>query len=250
MKRLIFVASVLALVSCSKPIQHGDIPFAKFEGVKGNVSEVTTSTYGAKMRRGELVIDENPYLAITRIYNRKGQIVEGINKGFDDDPELRHSEHSKFEYKWGRLVSIYNENEFGNNKYSVHSKVIEDGKNETIYEETSQGKTITRKDVYNGLIISMYRDDGILFQERTFNKAGILIGFKHYYNGDFLNSLTYELNENGEPISETSVYKDDDPRVYYYEYTSYDEKGNWLTRVEYDDMKYPHSVEVREIKYR
>ena len=96
----------------------------------------------------------------------------------------------------------------------------------------------------------MYRDDGILFQERTFNKAGILIGFKHYYNGDFLNSLTYELNENGEPISETSVYKDDDPRICYYEYTSYDEKGNWLTRVEYDEMKYPNSVEVREIKYR
>ena len=250
MKRLIIIASILALASCSKPIQHGDIPFVKFEGLKGNVLEVSTSTYGARMRRGELVTDENPYLTAKRVYNKKGQIVEGINKGFDDDPELRHSEYSKFEYKRGKLASINNENEFGSKKYSILSKIIEDGKDETIYEETSQDETIKRKDVYNGLKISMYRDDGPLFQERTYNKTGLLIGLYHYRNGEFFSSLTYELNENGEPISETSVYKDDEPRICYYEYTSYDEKGNWLTRVEYDEMKYPNSVEVREIKYR
>ena len=249
MERLILIASILALASCNGPIQHGDIPFVKCEGLKGNVAEITISTFGANMRRGELRTDEYPYMVIKKEYNKNGQLVEFSHKGFDEQ-ELTSCTTTNYIYKGGRLASRLEVSEFGDTKIASESKVIEDGPQKTVYEETSNGETYKNEDVYDGLTIKRFAN-GIIFQERAYNANGVEIGYKMYNNGEFFTSISFELNEKGEPIIETSIYKNEEPTVRFYEYTSYDEKGNWLTRVEYDDMKYPpHSVEVREIKYR
>lgn len=247
MKRLI-IASILTLVSCSRPIQHGDIPFVKFDGLSGNVAEITTSTFGANMRRGELRTDENPYMVYKKVYNKNGLLVEFSHKGFDEQ-ELTSSTTTTYFYKGGSLVSRREVSQFGEKKISSEAKVIEDSQSKTVFEETCNGETQKGEDIYDGLTIKRFTN-GVLFQERTYNATGIEIGYKMYNNGEFFTSISFELNEKGEPITETSIYKDEEPTVRFYEYTSYDEQGNWLTRIEYDDMKYPHSIEVREIKYR
>jgi hypothetical protein len=250
MKRLIFtITCILALASCNNSIQkHGDIPFAKFEGLNGNVAEVTTSTFGANMRRGELRTDEYPYMVCKKVYNKNGQLVEFSHKGFDEQ-ELTSSTTTNNFYKGGKLISCREVSDFGEKKITSESKVIEDSQSKTVFEETCNGETQKGENVYDGLTVKRFAN-GVLFQERTYNADGIEIGYKMYNNGEFFTSISFELNEKGEPITETSIYKDEEPTVRFYEYTSYDEQGNWLTRVEYDDMKYPHSVEVREIKYR
>jgi hypothetical protein len=250
MKRLIFtITCILALASCNNSIQkHGDIPFAKFEGLNGNVAEVTTSTFGANMRRGELRTDEYPYMVCKKVYNKNGQLVEFSHKGFDEQ-ELTSSTTTNNFYKGGKLISCREVSDFGEKKITSESKVIEDSQSKTVFEETCNGETQKGENVYDGLTVKRFAN-GVLFQERTYNADGIEIGYKMYNNGEFFTSISFELNEKGEPITETSIYKDEEPTVRFYEYTSYDEKGNWLTRVEYDEMKYPHSVEVREIKYR
>jgi hypothetical protein len=250
MKRLIFtITCILALASCNNSIQkHGDIPFAKFEGLNGNVAEVTTSTFGANMRRGELRTDEYPYMVCKKVYNKNGQLVEFSHKGFDEQ-ELTSSTTTNNFYKDGKLISCREVSDFGEKKITSESKVIEDSQSKTVFEETCNGETQKGENVYDGLTVKRFAN-GVLFQERTYNADGIEIGYKMYNNGEFFTSISFELNEKGEPITETSIYKDEEPTVRFYEYTSYDEKGNWLTRVEYDEMKYPHSVEVREIKYR
>lgn len=251
MKRLILlsIAGLWALTSCNNfqdPV-HGDIPFLPFEGLNGNVKEVTTSIYDAHMHRGELIQDEKPHTILKKEYDKNGLLIKFEFESLSEGYECVST--TWYEYKGGKLVRKKDEfTHGGQTRTSIH-RVIDDTLNKVVYESESEGENSTSEDVYNGLTLTMYHD-GEIFKTITYNDKGYEVGTSMYNMGAPRTIISYTLNEKGDIVLESSqdLTYDDEPTVHTYEYTGFDEKGNWTSRVK--EWKYLYDIEVREIQYR
>lgn len=206
-------------------------------GLKGPVSICETFTYKAVDKFGDLEM---------------GDLVEAEAFGYDSKgfKTMRavSSEHYKY---YGKFVNTYNAagkieviDEYnakgeliGRNKFTYSAtKVVEavygDGQGSSDY----QGEKIWTK----GKLV----DNASMFKFTYFYNANnqVIKGLqKTFYGGESV--WTYTYNAKGALASVTSP---GGKRTYSnYEY---DEKGNWILRVEYHDGK-PTEIPVRKIKY-
>jgi len=111
-----------------------------------------------------------------------------------------------------------------------------------VYEYDSLGNRI-RFQTYNGLNIPGS------YTEFTYNKTGMLNGFKSYSaDGKMISTFEYKYNEKGEIISSHSENFLKGTTGDFILMHEYDKMGNWIKAVSFKDGK-PFYVREREIKY-
>lgn len=254
-KILILAASVLTLSSCGSNVtvpQHGDIPFLPYEGLKGNVQEVTETMYAARMKRGELVVDETPLTIVRRRFNKIGQLEETHTQSFfgsSTEPSMESKTTNT--YKNGHLVEqvINSKSELGSDKITY--SVVLDTKERVVYEDVHNKDSEAYSEVYEGLNETIYAGDKKML-EKLHNDKGYITEIRLFINNAPCDTTRFELNEDGDPIVEYRISggQEGAPQIKKYEYSDYDTKGNWCSRMEIDAVNLFFYCTKREFKYR
>jgi hypothetical protein len=270
-KSLFLLLIVLSVWSC-KPT-HLDR-----DGLKGDVKKVTTTVYSAEESKGEVHKGDFMWCKFVE-YNEDGY---GFEEGsYDESGELGRK--TQYEYKDKNIVTaIYEYNSKGR-KEVKYETIYQDDKPVRVEFDGEEGskknefefdgnKLISAKiydedGEYEGTVTFKYNDDDLLIEEISksdhststfewkYNDDGMLTEECHTNKSDDWNSkstTTYEYDENNHLIKQVEKYTSNDGETttaeYKYDYTKFDEEGNWTRRTVYVDNK-ATQIEERDIEY-
>jgi len=282
MKTNLFLFVILLSVwSCSSPNHLTEA------GLKGKVKKVTTTTYTAKERFGEIqkvekitsqdrdhILNMFPKSEIE--YDKNGFMTKRTN--FDENDEIISL--SKCEYKEGVETSSVFYNSDGSLLYSEKYVYNDEQPIDLVYEGPFEIKTKDAK-FEDGKLMSvvMIEDSVEMLREQTYNEHNqvletvfkghdivskventwseegqLLVRTSTYEREEMknVNTLTYEYDQDGNVVKLTYEAKMDDTPTekveYTYDYQHYEGKGNWDKCLIYRNGE-PYVIQEREIEY-
>jgi len=270
MKTLLFFSVIGLILFSSYSSQKDDTDWAELN-LSGKVKSITSTSYEAEEKFGEIVISEirtesesrtpaaEPIEKIT--FNKKGNIIE-INR-YGSDGSLA----SKSTYKYddeGNRIELNRYDSDGNLSWKETYKNDNEGNRIEMNTYGSDGslswkRTYKYDDEGNKIEISIYEHrfgrDGNFFGKSTYkyDDEGNRIEINRYgSDGSLASKITYKYDDEGNRIEENKYIQFYDPdgsltskHTYKYEY---DKKGNWISRIEFED-DVPEYITEREIEY-
>lgn len=282
MKRIIyFIFATSLFVSCSGKQTLNSLTL---EGLNGPVKSVSSNCYYALERFGDfekgiLIIEEDTWVPLYAgkkdEYNREGNLVKMTI--LDNYGTISYV--NKTEYKYNFPISTYSYGGDGELSYSwkiifENNKPVtierysnsEENANETIECDFDGFKLISEKYYQDGELIKKSenefqnnllrktittdKDGNVIYQlEQEYSKNG-LVSYRHYIiQGEDVLEEHIDYDEKNMPIlySRTGKWSHGDVD-YSFKYISFDNKGNWLTRVVCKANK-PYILEERTIEY-
>ena len=256
MKSIIAINLLILLLSSCTQFKSDDY---KELNLKGKVKSVKSKKFEAEEKFGE----------VQRSYPTDA----------DENNELDMLSNSLIEFdELGKSVAISNFYRNG----SLLSKMVVDGLNINMYDEEGNLTGVLKSDeehfpkevnIYDasGELIEKskytYNDEKLLVEEQTYDEKGTLIRKEvHEYISDLLSRKTiserkvyyssygdmyeieksYKYNDNKD-VTEQEVTKRGNVTTYTFEY-EYDDKNNWIKRIQYRNNK-PKAIVEREIVY-
>lgn len=233
---------LFAITACNN--NGTSIPQLKFDGMKGNVSMVKESEFGAIEKFGEIAPD---YLYLVKIYeyDRNGNQTKIAE--YHDDGDWKY----KYErtYEDGIVVSsVFYLN--GSKSKKREDRVIAREKNHIKYLcDIGTDEEHTEDDFFDGLYVKNVDKDGNLKGEYFYDNKGRLVEHKNYHDRKLNFRLLREFDKDNNVIKESVYYSCGEPDITTYSYPEYDKKGNWTTRYKWNDGEVEY-ITKREITYR
>ncbi|MBS7565597.1 hypothetical protein KHS38_14385 [Mucilaginibacter sp. Bleaf8] len=271
MKLILPVLIVLTFISCKS--KTNDL---KADGLKGDISSITESTYDATEKFGE---PQKGRLKNTSIYklNTDGNTVENIYTSMPDtiiydkitdNEDLSDGNNSAKDTivnKKSVFTTYYIFNDKGqkielkdSKNGPVKAKLVYDDRGKCVefntYDDNKKLSTKQRNtyDNNNLIIAKVYDADGSLktLYKNKYDDAGKLLHFEELSNGN-KSSKKYVYTRDGNGLIITEKRYDDNELMenLAFKYRDFDSKGNWLKRLEYQDGKIIKLTE-RSIQYR
>ena len=282
MKKLLFIAIMaIFFVGCTSTNKFNSL---NLNGLKGNVKSVSTACYMATERFGEIqkegliessdewiplfakmIFEFNEYGNMQKetYLNSRGEVYRLIrheNQGINIIATYVYDYDGELAYSWKTIF------EDGKPKNIERFSRYEDTKNETIEcdfdglcavsERHYKDGVITKTDesVYqNNLLCSFTstdKDGNVTYQlNQEYTKDGQLAYRRHVSGGeDCLIEIT-TFNEKGLPVKYSRSGKWSNGNVdCTFEYSAFDKKGNWLSRIIKIEDK-PVCIQERTIEY-
>lgn len=251
--KLILAACMLLAVACNN--RYFPVRELRFDGMKGNVESTKTSYFRAYKHFGEIVKDEDDMYLVTRQkFDEDGFMIENIH--YNRYGEEIYEGYST--YCDGYMSEFIEINSNGKHKGEIKGKRIELRNNYAKWEYEGMGfrygeltydNTIVNGKLYHQTITN---ENGVIVMDKLIHKNGIVVSQTNYDNEG--NLLFEEINELNSDNLVIRTLREFDNRVeshtemFEYEYTDFDEYGNWRKRVaKSDEYVYIHE---REINYR
>ena len=284
MKKFYYLSiATILFIGCTKVSTPNSL---MTEGLRGHVKLQTTKCYEASMRfgelqKGDLMSDSDMdswlmlYPTSVSEYNEEGNLVKLTT--YKKNGEIW--EMFKYEYINNHCISMSLYTLDGELSYSWKT-IIEDGKpvRQEIYSRTSQPNDETIEYEYNGLDLKKelhYKNgeltetrenvvvDGLLRQVRTTDKDGnVTFQLTQEWTNNAQLAFRHYVSEGEDALIEKTIYNDKQLPLEYsrtgkwsngeiscsFEYSSFDNKGNWLTRIIKVDNT-PVGIQERIIEY-
>jgi antitoxin component YwqK of YwqJK toxin-antitoxin module len=288
MKKIILLTLLAAVMTTGSSAQTAPAKKTDWEkdGLKGKVKSIREITYEAvekfgKLTKGEIFCDESGCFVYQRKYDTKGNKIEEnryYSNGSLDD---------KYTYKYDDKGNLTEENRYKSNGSLDWKKTYKyDGKgNRTELNIYDSDGSLDREYTYK------YDDKGNLIEENYYNSNGSLswkytykydgkgnnIEYNVYEDGSLDSKKTYKYDDKGNCIemteynSDGSLKKKDTYKVAVQDdevkknihklldgiFSSnktykYDDKGNWIEEISYDEIYYDTDTPIiteRTIEY-
>ncbi len=218
------------------------VPTLRFDGMRGNVSVEKVSQYDVTEEFGETVPDELEQVTIVN-FDDDGNLLSSSVYDKDGDCIYRVADT----YENGKIVSESYYQRYNDQK--SESRVVLREKNHLRWVR-KEGTDESYSDVYyDGLSCKFFDEDGTVLTELVFDKKGHILEQKAYSDGEQYLHVVNEFNKKGSLSKTTQYYKSGDPDITTYTYTEFDRKGNWTTRLSWEDDEVVQ-IDKREITYR
>ena len=229
----------LVLASCFAACSSSNAKGQKFSGAAGNPKSMKYYFYDND-------VEEQRYGSAYYQFNELGLIEKEVV--YDSEENEFYSQI--YTYKDGKCIEIklfyrhYDETVTTLKNRTSKSEVWEskktDGQTETTYKEVKKRKTTKVIKDFDGIIKSE--------TEETSDKNGNITEYKISHNGEIF--LWYKSTfDDKSQIIEKEVISGSGEGIYTYKYDSFDEKGNWTKKIEYNKNGEIQSLTIREIKY-
>lgn len=280
MKRILFIFALIGLISCSNKNESS----AVLNGLKGNVKSVKTICYEATERFGEPTKEDimdswdsdgilSIYPAMLVEYDQKGNDIK--HTYYDEDGDINIL--AKREFMGNNLITEYVYDSDGK-LFSSYKVILENGKpvhieygpndsgsNKKIEYEMNGFRVLSSKTYIDGELEDTsenYWEDNQLTESVTKDTEGNIIWQQIYTRNDYGQvtceqtyregeckvKINNEYNENHLLVRHTREGDWYDDTEYRFNYTQYDDKGNWTQRVIYLDDEII-IIQEREISY-
>lgn len=239
MKRFFYLSLILiGFSSCS-----GQPELGKFGSMFGEVKKVKVSQYDCDFKFGEAIPGELKGVEISE-YDKEGNLISSFT--YDSDGDCEYGQR----IEWDGDGLVPSRSEIYGWKSDVKPEAVEeqishDGGNYTFKRVESDGETetYTVNIQQEGLYRKFTSPTGAV-SELWYNEDG-QIRLEKYYDDEWDAEQVIKY-KNGMLMS-VEGHHQEVGFSWEYEYTEFDSKGNWLTRIKKDDDDY--TIEKCEITY-
>jgi hypothetical protein len=246
MKKILLLFYLVVFMGCS---DGGDI---KYGGIKGEPKSVMEKKYDVTIKFDDImkndideavkyVYDERGFLTNILFYSSSGEVEREIlresgKNGVEIKSETYYTRYGKREKASESELLNINQNK---REYSIMSNWLGEKRTDTVVIEILDKNTEKHENSTHITIIKTNKDGKMVENNTTFKENNELTdqNFFKYKNGD-----------NVEWIEKLPMNPDREQIIHTYKYTEYDNKGNWIERIEFEDEKAVH-ITVREIEY-
>lgn len=218
-------------------------------GLKGEVEEMSSKTYKAVMKNGEVAPKESNQLHYKNIvFDTAGNIIESYTQ----------------DYNW-MYIATYKKNS-GDLLYNTNPLIGSQGGIDTVIYSNGKADSVISKDkkgiIYNTTKLILDKDGNIIKRVKRDNSGKIIeIINSTYKNGVVIEETVLDGDKN--PISKMEasfdknnnalivrIYNDKEDLLYAkYEYLDFDDHDNWTKSIEYNKEGKPFSITLRGFMY-
>lgn len=226
------------------------------KNLKGKVKSLKEFNYNATLKNNKIKKKEINFYGenIYSLYNLQGNLTQKYI--FFDKDKIKEKYTYVYDKNYNKSEEkfySYDDNVKANGSYKYNS----DGNLLEYYfryenSDFLDTKTIYQYDKNHNLVeLNLYHFDNHLFSNYTYkydNKHNLIEENKTMGQDHHIKTI-YQYNKDNELISsEVSDNYNIFNRKETYQYTKYDQKGNWIERIEYLNGK-PYTITEREIEY-
>jgi len=256
MKKALFISIIglTLLCSCVRESKKTDLDFYN---LNGKVKSLKENNYKAEEKFGEIVKGEKEesFTPVT-IFNKDGNLIE--SSMYNANGELEFKTIYKYNEKGyiNKEITYVANGEFNTNNYHVYNEkgfLIE--KNNFNAKDSLVSKSNYRYDEKgNNIEINYYKLEEIDYKIKfEYNAKGQIIESNYYdSDGSIIGKIKYLYNNKGneEEVASTFFYTwtEEDKTKELFKY-KYDEKGNWIERITFDEDNIPLKITERIIEY-